>query len=109
MMGLCGGRWAAGWSMRGGVLVRPYCLDSSKGTGWWCWANSRWWKFSSWIREAGSAAAGRSRLPHWRLTGGLRKHITYSETSCAKESSCTDASLRCCTAHASVQHRVLSG
>lgn len=69
MMGLCWGRWAAGWSMRGGVLVWLYCLDSSKGTCWWCWEKSRWWKFSSWTREL--CSTGLSRLPHCRLTGGL--------------------------------------
>lgn len=69
MMGLCWGRWAAGWSMRGGVLVWLYCLDSSKGTCWWCWEKSKWWKFSSWTRELSST--GLSRLPQWCLSGGL--------------------------------------
>lgn len=72
-MGLCWGRWAAGWSMRGAVLVWLYCLDSSKGTCWWCWEKSRWWKFSSWTGEV--CSTGLSRLPHWRLIGGLYVHI----------------------------------
>lgn len=73
MMGLCWGRWAAGWSMRGAVLVWLYCLDSSKGTCWWCCEKSRWWKFSSWTGEV--CSTGLSRLPHCRLTGGLYVHI----------------------------------
>ena len=69
-MGLCWDRWAAGWSMRGAVLVWLYCLDSSKGACWWCWEKSSWWKFSSWTGEV--CSTGLSRLPHWCLTGGLR-------------------------------------
>lgn len=74
MMGLCCGRWAAGWSMRGAVLVWLYCLDSSKGTCWWCWEKSRWWKFSSWTRAL--CRTGLSLLPHWRLTCGLLLRCT---------------------------------
>lgn len=72
MMGLCWGRCAAGWSMRGAVLVWLYCLDSSKATCWWCWEKSRWWKVSSWTRELSST--GLSRLPHWCLSGGLQQN-----------------------------------
>lgn len=72
MMGLWWGREAAGWSMRGGVLVWLYCLDSSKGTCGWCWEKIRWWKFSSWTRELNST--GLSRLPQWCLSGGLERH-----------------------------------
>lgn len=91
MMGLCWGRCAAGWSMRGAVLVWLYCLDSSKATCWWCWEKSRWWKVSSWTRELSST--GLSRLPHWCLSGGLQQntqkgivaadesiHETYKQT-----------------------------